>query len=149
MSSETDVRKASEKLYAALNSMTKGDARAMSDVWSHDKTVTTMHPIGGREIGWEQVRGSFEQVAGLASGGRVELRDQLITLVGPDVAYEIGIEHGEAKLAGETVQIHQRVTNIYHREAGQWKLVHHATDESPVMVDLLKRLQPAGAGTSR
>ena len=36
--------------------------------------VTTMHPIGGRQVGWDQVWGSWQQVAGIASGGRPRLK---------------------------------------------------------------------------
>ena len=38
MSSENDVRKASEKLYAALNRMLDGDAGPLADIWSHNTT---------------------------------------------------------------------------------------------------------------
>ena len=69
MSTEDDVRKASAAFYSALNRMLSGDAGALADSWSHDAVVTAMHPIGGRQVGWDDVRGSFEQVAGLASGG--------------------------------------------------------------------------------
>jgi ketosteroid isomerase-like protein len=99
-----------------------------------------MHPIGGRQAGWDEVRRSFEQVAQLASGGHAELRDQSIQVAG-DVAYEVGVEHGQAKLSGEQVTIEQRVTNIYRREAGEWKIVHHRTDLSAAMLDILSRLQ--------
>jgi ketosteroid isomerase-like protein len=44
-------------------------------------------------------------------------------------------------LAGETVCIEQRVTNVYRREGAEWKIVHHHADLSPSMVDLLGRLQ--------
>jgi ketosteroid isomerase-like protein len=140
MSTEDEVRKASEQFYAALNRMANGDAGSLSDIWSHGTAVTTMHPIGGREVGWSKVRESFEQVAKLASGGQVKLRDQLLQVVG-DVAYEVGVEQGQFKLAGEQVSIEHRVTNIYRREAGGWKIVHHHTDLSPAMVGILSRLQ--------
>jgi ketosteroid isomerase-like protein len=142
MSAEDDVRKASAQFYAALASMMAGDAAPMRAIWSHDATVTTMHPIGGRENGWDEVRGSFEQVAGLASGGHAELRDQTVQVAG-DMAYEVGIERGQAKLAGEQIAIEQRVTNIYRREADGWKIVHHHTDISPAMLELLGRLRAA------
>jgi len=35
-----------------------------------------MHLIGGRQTGWDAVRGSFDQVAQLASWGHGELRGQ-------------------------------------------------------------------------
>ncbi|HID51941.1 MAG TPA: DUF4440 domain-containing protein [Anaerolineae bacterium] len=139
MSTENEVRKASEQFYAALNRMANGDAGPLAEIWSHSTAVTTMHPIGGREVGWEEVRGPWGQVAQLASDGRVELSDQLIRVSG-DMAYEVGTEQGQMKLAGEPVTIKHRVTNIYHREAGAWKIVHHHTDLSPAMLDVLSRL---------
>jgi uncharacterized protein with GYD domain len=51
------------KFYSALDRMLNGDAGPLGDIWSHSATVTTMHPIGGREVVWDQVRGSSEQVA--------------------------------------------------------------------------------------
>jgi ketosteroid isomerase-like protein len=140
MSTEDEVRKASEQFYAALNRMANGDAGSLADIWSHSTVVTTMHPIGGREVGWDEVKGPWQQVAQLSSGGQVKLSDQLIQVSG-DMAYEVGLEQGQFTLAGEQVSIKQRVTNIYRREAGGWKIVHHHADISPAMLDILSRLQ--------
>jgi len=139
MSTENEVRKAQEKFYAALNHMLNGNAGPLADIWSHSTTVTSMHPIGGREVGWDAVRKSFEKVAALASDGKVELRDQLIRVSG-DVACEVGVEHGHLKLAGQQVTIEHRVTNIYQREGGSWKMIHHHTDTSPAMQDVISGL---------
>jgi ketosteroid isomerase-like protein len=141
MAAEDEVRDASTQFYGALNSMTDGSAAPMTRIWSHGP-VTALHPIGGRQVGWDEVRGSFEQVAGLASGGHIELRDQRIQVLG-DTAYEVGVEYGQAKLAGEQIAIEQRVTNIYRREPDGWRIVHHHTDISPAMVNMLTRLQAA------
>jgi ketosteroid isomerase-like protein len=140
MSAENEVRKASEQFYAALTRMAKGDAGSLSDIWSHGAAVTAMHPIGGRQVGWEKVRESFEQVAHIASEGHVRLDEQIIQVTG-DLAYELGVERGQATFAGHKVTLDHRVTNIYHREAGGWKMVHHHTDLSPAMLDVLKQLQ--------
>ncbi len=150
MSAEDEVRKASRQFYVGLNRMVNGDAGPLADVWSHSAPVTAMHPIGGRQVGWDEVRTSFEQVAQLASDGKVELRGQHIHVVG-DVAYEVGVEHGQLILAGQPATIEHRVTNIYRREAGAWKIIHHHTDTSPGMLEVLSRLQPrpAKTGTSR
>ncbi len=56
-----------------------------------------------------------------------------------DVAYTLGTEHGQGKLGDETVGIDWRVTNIYRREEGEWKMVHHHTDVSSALVEALKR----------
>ena len=34
------------------------------------------------------------------------------------------------------------VSNIYRREDGDWKVVHHHTDLSPAMQDVLRDLKP-------
>ena len=144
MSTEDEIRKASGQFYAGLNRMANGVGDALADIWSHSAAVTTMHPIGGRQVGWDAVRASFDEVAKLASHGKIELKDQLIQVAG-DMAYEVGIEHGQLKLAGHQVSMEHRVTNIYRREAGAWKLVHHHTDTSPAMLEVLSRLQPPSA----
>lgn len=141
MSKEEDVRKASMLFYNALTDMGNGIAGKMEDLWSHDESVTAMHPIDGRDLGWTAVKNSFDQVAGIAADGKIELKDQLIRVVG-DVAYEIGTETGEFKLAGNEVKIGQRVTNIYQLKDGQWKMIHHHADISPAMLDVLSKLKP-------
>ena len=83
-------------------------------------------------------------IASLASGGEVTVHDLLVR-VGSDLAYTTGTERVEVTLAGQQVQFEHRVTNIYRREAGGWKTVHHHTDLSPEMQDILSRLQPPSA----
>lgn len=150
MSTEGEVRKASKRFYAGLNRMLNGNAEPLQEIWSHNAAVTAMHPIGGLHVGWDAVRESFENVAELASDGKVELKDQLLHVVG-DVVYETGVERGQVKLAGRPVSIDHRVTNLYRREAGVWKMIHHHTDTSPAMQDVLRSLQkpPAKTGTYR
>jgi len=140
MTIEDEVRAASDKFYSALNRMLNGDASLLGDIWSHSATVTAMHPIGGREVGWDQVRGSWEQLAQLATQGQVRLSDQFIQVAG-DVAYELGVEHPQLTLGGQPVTGDIRVTNIYRRESGAWKIVHHHTDAAQSMIDVLSRLE--------
>ena len=121
--------------------MINGNAKALTDIWSHSETVIAMHPIGGRCVGWDAVKTSFEQVAQLASDGKVELKDQYIHVAG-DVAYEAGVEHGQFKLGGQPVAVEHRVTNLYQRENVLWKMILHHTDTSPTMQDILRRRNP-------
>jgi ketosteroid isomerase-like protein len=143
MSTEDEIRAASANFYAALNRMAQGEAGAMDGVWSHGAEVTAMHPIGGREEGWQAVGSSFDGVAGVASTGKIRLTQQHIQAAS-DMAYEVGVETGTITLGGLTATVEHRVTNIYRREAGNWRMVHHHTDLSPAMLDVLARLK-AGA----
>jgi ketosteroid isomerase-like protein len=132
MSAEA-VRQASDRFYAALNRGINGDTSVMFDICSHAGDVTTMHPLGGRQIGWPEVRTSWEMAANAVNGGSVEVSDLQITLLGNDAAYTIGTETGSATVGGTTVSFSGRCTNVYRREDGVWKLVHHHVDLLPDM----------------
>jgi ketosteroid isomerase-like protein len=134
-----EIRETSELLYSALSNMLNGDSSMMEGVWSHSILVTTMHPVGGREIGWDRVRETWDQLARLASNGKVKLENQLIRAE-ENMAYEVGTERGQVNLAGNLVFLEHRVTNIYRREGSKWKVVHHHTDISPQMQEIFKKL---------
>ena len=143
MSTENEVREASVRFYAALNRMLQGDAAGMAEIWSHGEDVTAMHPLGGRDTGWAQVEGSWAKVAGLATGGSVELRGQRILVAG-DLALETGEEHGRGDFGKHQVLLEQRVTNVYRREGGAWKVVHHHTDISLGLRELVRSMPSGG-----
>jgi hypothetical protein len=96
MSEEDQVREASKRFYAALNSMLIKKNEPMANVWAHDSTVTAMQPLGGRLVGWEEVRDSFAQVGEISGGGEISVRDQIFRVVG-DMAYELGTERTQAQ----------------------------------------------------
>lgn len=121
------VRTASDQFYDALEEMANGDASAMADVWSHEDDVTTMHSIGGREEGWEAVEGSFEGVASASADGTITRTDQLVRVTG-DLAYELCTVSASMTFAGEPISMEPRETNVYRKEHGEWKLVHHHAD---------------------
>lgn len=139
MPTQDAVRNASKSFYTALNSMAKGDDAPMQAVWSHSSDVTTMHPIGGREVGWNKVKGPWKQVASLCSGGKIALRGQRILVAGA-AALETGVEKGQITIAGTKVSFEHRVTNVYKRDGRNWKIVHHHTDLSPEMIDVVRKL---------
>ena len=139
MALEDEIRQASEQFYEALNRTINGDSGSMMEVWSHGSDVTALHPLGGRETGWREVRASWEQVAQEFSDGQVSIEDLVVVPLSADVAYTLGTEHGQAKLGDERVGIDWRVTNIYRREEGEWKVVLHHTDVSPTLVEVLNR----------
>jgi ketosteroid isomerase-like protein len=140
MAVEDEIRQASERFYAALNREINGDPGPMVELWSQGSDVATMHPLGGRELGWEEVRAGWEQAAQAISEGQISLDDLVVIPIADDVAYTLGTEHGQMKVGGEPVRIDWRVTNIYRREGGGWRIVHHHADVSPAVVEALDRL---------
>ena len=138
-SPEDEVRSASTRFNTALNRMANGDDSAMAAAWSQGGSVTSQHPVKGRQVGWSQVRESFHQFSLAATAGQIRLDDQMIQVAG-GLAYELGVERGSLKLGGNPVPIDSRVTNIYRQESGEWKLVHHHSDVSAAMMDALEHL---------
>ncbi len=142
MTNLEDIRRASAAFYEALNKMANGDGTAMQDAWIKGDGVTAQHPIGGREMGSDAVLASFRKVAEIAGGGDIRLEDQSIH-AGSDMAVETGVEIGTLTIAGHEASIEHRVTNVYQRQGGAWKLAHHHTDLSPSMLEILERLTKA------
>ena len=142
MAVEDEVRQASDQSYGALNQMlSTSDPGPVTAVWSKGQQGSTMHPIGGREVGREQVLATWKQAGPAFSEGRATVEDLVVVPLTEDVAYTIGTERFEGEVGGEQVHGEWRATNIYRREDGGWKIVHHHTDASPELQELLRRLQ--------
>jgi ketosteroid isomerase-like protein len=149
MTTETEVQQASDQFYEALNQMAAtGNAGAVIAEWSQRQTGSTMHPIGGREIGRDQVTATWKQAAPAFSEGKVSAHDVVVIPLCDDVAYTAGTERIEGKVGGEMMHGEWRATNIYRREDGDWKIVHHHADASPEMTALLARLQAQAVQTT-
>ncbi len=127
---EKEVRAASDQFYVALNAMFTGDTALMNAVWSHQDDVTQMGPFGGRLSGWKAVSSEFDKAAALNLGGRVDC-EELVVHATKDMGYSICVETGfNQDPQGKRVAVSHRATNIFRRESGGWKLVHHHTDIS-------------------
>lgn len=142
MSAKNEIVAASARFYEALNRMAAGNAAPMTDVWERSDDVSAQHPIGGRDEGYDTVVASFAKVASIAGGGEIRLCDQKID-AGSDMAVETGVETGRLVIAGHEASLHHRVTNVYRRVGGDWKLAHHHADLSEAMLGILKLLSEA------
>ena len=142
MAVEDQVKQTSDEFYAALNRMlASGDAAPVTAIWSRGQVGSTMHPIGGREVGRDQILATWEQAAPAFIDGTASADDVVVIPLSDDVAYTVGTERFEGKVGGETFRGEWRATNIYRREDGGWRIVHHHTDASGELIELLGRLQ--------
>jgi hypothetical protein len=149
MAAEDEVRQASDQFYVALNQMlSTGDSGPVTAAWSQRQEGSTLHPLGGREVGRDQVLATWKQAGPAFSEGRCTVDDLEVIPITEDAAYTIGTERFEGKVGGEQISGEWRTTNIYRREDGGWKIVHHHADASSGLQDLLRRLQTqAGQAT--
>jgi ketosteroid isomerase-like protein len=124
----TAVERAVDQFYTSLNALLAGDATGMDDVWSHADDVTYMGPVGGIQVGWDQVREGWNVQAEMKLGGHVEPMDLRIT-VGDDLAIVEGYELGSNLDAeGRSRPYRIRATSSLRKENGQWKMIGHHTD---------------------
>jgi len=126
------VQAAADKFYEALNALFVGDGAPMLDVWSHQDDITYMGPMGGRCVGWEEVRAMWEEQAALNLGGQIHAEEMLITVSGP-LAVTTCYEVGENLMDGKPVKVSIRATNVFRNEDGTWKMIGHHTDILPFL----------------
>jgi ketosteroid isomerase-like protein len=113
MSREIEVLEANEAFYRAF---TTRDADAMDALWARRAPVACIHPGWDALDGLAQVLGSFRAILDSSSA--------------PEVICTVAAAH----VLGDTafVTCHERVqgarfvaTNVFTREEGAWRMVHH------------------------
>jgi ketosteroid isomerase-like protein len=119
-----------EQSHIALGQIARGDASGYKALYSRREDITLGNPFGGFGRGWDQVVEQVERAASYYTDGKTKEFQMLAKSVTPDFAYTVEIERFEAKVAGrdhpEPVAL--RVTCVYRREGGYWKLVHRHAD---------------------
>jgi ketosteroid isomerase-like protein len=127
---EKDIQAATVLFYAAFNSALHGDLDPLTAVWSHSPDVTNLSAAGGYAIGWNEVRAGFQNMVRLYPSGTITQRDMTV-VAGTDMGYSVCIETGQLRSSeGPMVSFNQRATNIFRREGGAWKLIHHHADSN-------------------
>jgi ketosteroid isomerase-like protein len=128
----------------ADEAMARGNPELRLALWSKREPVTLLGPQGPVVSGWDQLDRVFRWAAALLAPQKatdfhynVEVAE-----VGGELAYTVGYERYTAQSAsgsGETVTV--RVTQVYRRENGEWKIVHRHSDIAPIS-------QPPAEGTA-
>jgi ketosteroid isomerase-like protein len=105
-----------------------GDSGPRKALWSHDDPVT----LFGAEAfarGWEEVEPIFDRLADSFSDGQSCIYEVVGAGVSGDLAYVAAIERSVAGTLGSTPQTFTlRVTTIFRREQGEWKVGHRHGD---------------------
>ena len=86
---------------AALGELVDGRPEAFKAVWSHADDVTIMGAFGGCECGWENVARRLDW-ASAGIGGSERRVENLLTVVGQDLACTVDLEHMERTHDGRT-----------------------------------------------
>ncbi len=105
-------------------------------MWSTRDPVTVLGAIRSAS-GWDEVNQLFHAL-GSHFSDCTSYRFELVTAgVSGDLAYTVGYEHTSVSWDGVPLEPYTlRVTHVYRRENGEWKIVHRhadrvASDQSP------------------
>ncbi|MBI2741396.1 MAG: nuclear transport factor 2 family protein [Rhodospirillales bacterium] len=124
------VKRASMAFYSALPVL--DDGSAMQQVWANAPYVTYVGPQSKSVIvGWEAQKKYWNEFNKLFSQRSVSLVDDRVHVNG-DLAWEIGVETGQAQMKdGTTRKVDWIVTNVYEKLGGQWLMVSHHVQPRP------------------
>lgn len=125
----TDFGLLIEQYRQSLASFAKGDAKPVLDLLSRGDDVSLAGGFCGFVQSFEQVAKAIEFAASQFKEGQVTF-ESLAKVVTQDMGYIVEVERYESKLGGsEGVSLDiLRVTSIFRKERGDWKLVHRHGD---------------------
>jgi ketosteroid isomerase-like protein len=105
-----------------------GDPGPRKALWSHQEPVTLFGAEASAR-GWEEVEPIFDRLAESFSDGQSCSYKVMGADVSGDLAYVAAIERSVAASLGSSPQTFTlRVTTIFRREDGEWKVVHRHGD---------------------
>ncbi len=114
----------------AERALHNGDPGPRIAIWSHDDPVTLFGAFGVAKSGWDDVRETFHWVASRFSNLTKYDFELVAAGASGDLAYTVGYERHRVSIEGGPVEPHTlRVTHVYRRENGEWKIVHRHGDE--------------------
>jgi ketosteroid isomerase-like protein len=120
----------STRLKDAEIAIHNGDAGPRFAIWSDQDPVTVLGAwLSGS--GYDEVSSIFRQIAASFSDCTSYAHDVVAADVRGDIAYTVGYEHAQTSINGEPRTYTLRVTQIYRRENGEWKVAHRHADTVP------------------
>lgn len=119
-----------EEYRTRLNPLLNGDAEPFKLLWSHRDDVTLANPWGPAVHGWKQASERMDFAASRFRDGEITSVEPIAEYDTPDLVIIHQVEHWKAKVSGrEFVDTGAlRVTTIFRREDGDWKVILRHAD---------------------
>lgn len=116
--------------HSAVDAFVRGDPEPLKDLYSRSDDVIIANPFGPPAKGWEQAAETMDRAATNFREGEAIAFDQILHYETVDLAYTVEIERFRSKIGGadEATEFSLRVTTIYRKEDGRWKIVHRHAD---------------------
>ena len=110
--------------------ITRGNAEPYKTLWSRRGDVTLANPFGPPVRGWKDVSARLDLAASNYRDGRDYEFENISTVITPSLAYTVEIERIRTRVGGsdELTALAIRVTTVFRREDGTWKVTHRHGD---------------------
>lgn len=116
----------------AEEALHNGDVEPRIAMWSRNDTVTVLGAARNAR-GWEEVSQLFRWLGARFSNCTSYTFEVIAAGVSGDMAYTVGYEHTACSIEGVPAEPYiLRVTHVYRRENGEWKIVHRHGDSLAV-----------------
>ncbi len=115
------------RLRDAETALHNGDPEPRLALWSTREPVSVLGAFRSA-VGQEEVRDLFSTLAETFSDCKSHVYEIVSAEVIGDMAFTAGYERTQASISGERRRYVLRVTQIYRREDGEWKVAHRHGD---------------------
>ena len=132
----------SPRITEAEIALHNGDSGPRSAMWSRAEPLTLFGAaISGR--GWDEIGPIFDTL-GQQFSGCLSYQNQIVAAeASGDLAYTVSLEHTTAAVKGAEPRPYVlRVTTIFRREDGEWKVVHRHANAAADPGEVVGRLAP-------
>lgn len=133
----SDFEEMVEKVHLALKEFFKGNPEPYGKLYSSAQDISLLGAQGGTAVGPKEVTQNLTTRASWFRAGENVSWERLVKVSTQEIGYIVEIERFDAKVGGasEITNVALRVTTVFRRENGQWKVIHRQGDPLVSRID--------------
>jgi ketosteroid isomerase-like protein len=129
------------RMHEADTALHNGDAQRRIEMWSQLKPLT-LFGAARTDSSWEEIRSAFEWVASTFSRCESFAIEVIAADATDNLGYIAAIERTRVSVGGAPPADYAlRVTTVFRRESGTWKVVHRHADPQDDSAGAIERLR--------
>lgn len=130
VTTDSDLARVIEQDHLASDAFHRGDPEPKKRLFSRRDDATLANPLGLTARGWSEVEKTMDYAASRYREGEPIRYERVSEYATADLAYVVEFERSRVKVGGadEMAPVALRVTTIFRREDGAWRIVHRHAD---------------------